>query len=331
MTKKLFYCALAAVIAVCMSACSSDDDNGGSTKPANLPALANADKAVQFELPTALAPTSETGIAKDEAPSLKAIEVTESSKLLLELRNPQTQDPIYVLEDVTINGNTYTARGEKVRGTVQVISNSARQTRAGESAELAIDITVTLSKTEIVTFKTDANGTIVSKTTTPISTEEAMTNLVRTWNILGTILDLKGKDSDVTVYEEFKSNANGVFDLNDVLDEILEHDVNLTEEEKKEFDRKIKNITVTSTNKFIFTYADGTEDVAEWKWTNAQKTSFSFKFKNKDMGNKFLTDDTKVEIAYNGNRCNLKLISNFKDNSNKNWDASLLLQLQAAE
>jgi len=324
--KNICFLALAAMTALCLTACSSDDDDNSNDTvyPVTLTTPATADQAAHYELPTPLPAAS----ADDDAPQLKAIDITESSKILVELRDPETKNPVYVMDDVKVKGNIYELDGSKVKGTIEVkAASEARLTRA-DGNRLKVDLTVRLSDTRTARYVTDADGYIV-EVTKPAATaaDDTMDRLARTWTILGATLDLKCKDPKVTAYEEFDSR-NGIFDLNDVMAEAVARDVKLSDKEKKEFDRQVKSVTVTRTNKFIVTYANGTEDVAVLTWTNAAKTSFNVRFNGQDMGNKFLNDDTRIDVAFNGNRCNLKGYANVSDNDNKNWDVVLLLKLQ---
>jgi len=46
------------------------------------------------------------------------------------------------------------------------------------------------------------------------------------------------------------------------------------------------------------------------------------------MGNKFFNNDTKIAIAFNGNRCNLKMNTDLSDNENNDWEVELTLKLK---
>ena len=325
MIKKFFYFAFAVMTAMCVTtACSSDDKEEDTPKPseANLPTPPNADNAVQYKLAVPMAPTGTT----EKGPAIKTIDITESSEMLLELRDPQTNKTIYVKEKATINGNTFSFNGNKVKGTIKVIEAASRQTRAGSSS-LEFNIVVTVSATEVYSYVNEEGETVTATKETPITGDAIMDNLARTWNIDGIILDLK--NDDVKAYEEWDA-VNGVFDLETtVLKEALDQGVNLTEQEKNDMKRKIKNIGFTKTGLFTIDYADGGEDAANWKWANSQKTQFKITLKDEKMGNKFIENNSKVDFTFNGNRCNMKLSTTFKDSSNKEWNVVLTLKLRA--
>ena len=158
--------------------------------------------------------------------------------------------------------------------------------------------------------------------------DEALSNLARTWNILGAIIDINS--SDIKAYEEFTSRG-GIMYLKDILDEALAQGINLSEKEQQDFDKQIRSVTITKSGPFTIDYADGTEDAAGWRWTNDTHTQFTITLKGEDMGNKFIVTNSNIAVAYNGNRCNLKLHTTFADNSNKQWEVALTLKLQSAE
>ena len=262
------------------------------------------------------------------------------------------------MEEATVSGDTYTMNGTKVKGTIKKASANAR-TRAND--QLTTDLRVTIADGETLTYDTDEEDTVNVTTTTygnngsgnnsgsgsnsgsnngsgsnnrgsgssnnGGSSVTATHNLVRTWNVLGTILDLKSKSKNVKAYEEFDSRG-GLFYLEDVLEEALRQDVKLTEKEQEEFKRVVKHVTFTQSGLFIISYVDGTEDVARWQWANAQKTQITMKLMDEEMGNKFISDDTVIEVAFNGNRCNLKCETALTDNENNDWESTLILKLQ---
>ena len=343
MKKHFFYLALAVLSTMCTIACSSDDDEDGDSNkvPAvNLSTPPYAQQAVRYELNPELKASASTGDITT-APALKAIELSESGKILLELHNAIDNKLVYIMEEATVSGDTYTMNGKKVKGTIKKASANAR-TRAND--QLTTDLRVTIADGETLTYDTDEEETVNVTTTTygnngsgnnsgsgssnnGGSSVTATHNLVRTWNVLGTILDLKSKSKNVKAYEEFDSRG-GLFYLEDVLEEALRQDVKLTEKEQEEFKRVVKHVTFTQSGLFIISYVDGTEDVARWQWANSQQTLITMKLMDEEMGNKFISDDTVIEVAFNGNRCNLKCETALTDNENNDWESTLILKLQ---
>ena len=335
MKKNFFYLALAALVAVGMPACSSDDDDEVvELDPINLPTPPNAANAVEYVLPIPLdAKTSSVGDPQT-APALKSINFTESGKILLELVLPvdeKTDKHIYVMEDATFSNNTYTMNGKKVRGTIR-LTDAAARTRANSHITVDIAVTITFEDNdgenveETITYASD--GEVTTETNKHnASGDEVMERLVRTWSVLGAILDLKSDSKNVKAYEEFDSNSQGYFDLRDVRAEAINQEVKMTENEKAEFERTVKSVTITADQKFIIDYTDHDPDVAQWEWNNPDKTSIRIILKEGCEGNKFFSNNTKIAIAFNGNRCNLKMQTDVSDAESNDWEVELTLKL----
>ncbi len=324
MKKNFFYLALAALVAVGMPACSSDDeDEVVKPEPVNLPTPANASQAVEYVLPTALdAKTSTIGKTQD-TPALKSINFTESGKILLELVSAIDGKHTYVMEDATFNNNTYTMNGSKVKGFIK-LTDAAALTRA--NSHIIVDIAVTITIEETVTYTSDGDVTTVTNKRNA-SGDEVMTYLVRTWSVTGAILDLKSKSKNIKAYEEFDSNSQGYFDLRQVRKEALDQGVEMTADEEDEFERTVKCVTITGDNKFIIEYTDHYPDVAEWEWNNPEKTSIRIVLREGCEGNKFFSNDTKIDVAFNGNRCNMKMYTHVNDAGSNNWEVELTMKL----
>ena len=321
MKKFFFYLALAAIALPCITACGDDDEDGAKTNPVNLPLPAYAMNAIEYMLANPMQATTTTTGDSDNAPQLQGINITESGKILLELLMADGSLR-YVQEDATINGNTYTMNGNYVKGTVTATGAGAR-TRATEN--LLIDISVSFTKLETFVFSS-GGSTVVVTVITPITGEEAMDRLARTWKMSGAIFDAKSKAKDVKAFEEFDSRG-GLFYLEDVLKEALDQGINLSVDEQQPLRKVIKDVTVTKTNKFIINYTDGSVDVAQWSWADASKTKITIRLKDDKMGNKFICDATQITVAFSDTRCNMKLETNFFDTSNSDWSVVVTLKL----
>jgi len=326
MKKNFLYLSVAvmtAMASMCMMACGDDDDEVAKPNPVTLTLPTNAEHAVQYKLASAMPATSTTGDEVQDAPELTSINFTESGKLLLELRNPKDGKLSYIMEDATFRNNVYSVNSRRVSGTIGLVKNSAR-TRATDG--LVINITVTYTVEETIAYTT-GDETVTVTTTTTITGDEAMDRLARTWKILGVILDLKSDTKNIKAYEEFNSRG-GMFYLEDVLKEALDQGISLSDNDKEKFKRIVESVTFTKTGIFTIDYNDGGEDVASWTWSNADKTAFKILLKDEDMGNKFIADNTNISVAFSDTRCNMKLETTVKDNSNTEWIVAMTLKLQ---
>ena len=331
MKKNFFYFAFAAVAAISLTACSSDDDSndGGSTTPTvNLPRPTNADNAAVYTFAGGGVTSSTTVQGEEHAPVLNSLEVTESEQVLFQITQIDNT-PFYVIDRPTVVGNTFTFNSDKVKGTVQRIERVAATRQGIVEYALILNFTIYQAGTPIE-FKTPAEGVPATKQPTPAPSTSDIntTSLVRTWNILGATLDLIDLSKNETYFMEFASK-NGIFNLKEVLDEAKKRDVTFSEKEEKDLNRKIVSISLTQSKNFIIAYSDGTDDVATWDWENAEKTAFKIRLKEGSTGNKFINDETLMETAFSDNKCNLMMKIKFDDDSNKKWDASLLLKLQS--
>ena len=321
MKKYFFLAAMAIMGTISTTSCSSDDDDQPvAPAPANLSTPAFAQQAADYTLTTAVEGTSTIGTAY----ALQSISLCESGSVLLGLRNASTGKPAYIMEHATASAGTYTLSGTRAKGTIRLASVNARSTRAVDA--LTINISVSFSSEETVTITT-GEETVTATTSTPLTADEAMTNLARTWSVLGAIFDVKSRQKNIKAYEEFDSRG-GLFYLQDVLDEALDQGISLTPEEQQALQRTVSSITFTKTGLFIISYADHADDVAEWRWADADKTAISIRLKDADMGNKFISNNTRIAVAFNGNRCNVKLETSLTDNSGSDWETTLTLKLQ---
>lgn len=312
---------MAAVMSVGLTACSSDDNDDNEVKdhPVTLPLPTTANDAVELELAHPIK------AADENHPGLKSVDFTESGKVVVELSDMNTGELTYVTDNATKSGEVYTMGGSntKVKGTVKV----SPKMRSSEQDVVVIDITVTTDG-ETLVFQTGDEGVEATASTTATG-DETLDRLCRTWKVDGAILDLKSKSKNIKAYEEFDSDANGNFDLRQVREEAEVQELDLSEEDKAEFERTVRDVIITKSGKFIIEYTDHASDVAEWEWADAQKTSFTIKLNGEDMGNKFIQDGSRITFAFKENRCNLKLDTDINDDSNNDWEVMLTLQLRS--
>ena len=95
----------------------------------------------------------------------------------------------YIVEGIeSVNNGTYVLSGN--RGTITVSS----------AANAKMSIHVTLTTAEGATLSYDADDININVTTN-LDNSEAMSNLCRTWIVLGIVIDIKG---DVNAFREFE-------------------------------------------------------------------------------------------------------------------------------
>ncbi len=339
MKKNFFYFAFAAVAAISLTACSSDDDSndsGSSTPTVNLPKPVNADNAAVYTLTGGgIASTTPAGESASTH-VLASLEVTESEQVLFQVTESDNT-PFYVIDRPTsVVGNLFTFNSNKAKGTIQRVESAPATTRQG-LVEYAIILNIQLYHNGTwVEFKTAPEGAPATKQTQTPSTDDVTTWLVRTWsfvtgNLPAATFDVHLASNGVTAFKDFFS-TNGTLDLETtILKEAVEvRNVGLSAKDKDDLKRNIKNITV-SADKFVIAYADGRgDDVAKWSWTDNYKTTMKIQLMDNKMGNKFFNNDTKIDVAFNDNRCNLTLKVLFTDDNGKQWDSSLTVHMQYA-
>lgn len=319
--------------AMCMTACGSDDDDNtdnGKLNEVNLPTPKNADNAAQYTLATPMkCVVLEGEPVHEDAPQLQTIDITESCELMLELCHPISKQIQYFKEKATLKDNVYTVNGTKVKGTVKVVNNASRVTR-GASAQLEVNLAVKFTETEVYTYTNEEGQTVEVTETKTLTGDEAMNKLAHTWIVKAVILELHS--SDVDAIERWDA-TNGLINLETtVLKEVLDRGVVLTEDEQTELKKTVKSITITGSHLLSIDYENASPDVANWEWANADKTKIRIHLKDDKMGNKFIQDATAIDFEfYSGNYCNMAMSTTFIDNSGKNWDVTMTVQMQSQE
>lgn len=340
MKKNFFYFAFAALAAISLTACSSDDDDsnnasGSSSSTSSLPKPANADNAALYTLPDGGLVATNPAQEEEHAPVLNSFEVTEDEQVLFQLKDADNSN-VFVMDKPVVNGNKLTFNSAKIKGTIEKVETPAT-TRANEiSVAYIINIQI-LFNSQWRVFTTGPRPIVVTVIrVTPIpATETVNFSLVRTWNFMkktptqdfpAATFDVHLASSGVTAFKDFYTQDD-YFDLEMILNEALSRDVALTEKEKNDMKRKIKNFTFTS-EKFIISYLEGADDVAAWSWVDSQKKNIKIRLLDNKMGNKFINNNTTIGVAFNENRCNLTLNVKFNDSNNKEWDSSLVAHMK---
>ena len=336
MKKNLFFYAMAFCVAICNVACGNDDDNSngnnGNTNPGKvIPAPAKADDAVAYAIPSGSVTAKSKDLVTPDGvrvtADLTGVDITESGKAIIEVTTTDETSKKklnYVTFDAELDGDVYTIKDNgKAIGTRTRVRGTAK-TRGNNKEDLYISLKFTLNSiTGMLEFVTDGPVTATA-------TEEALgksinlISLARTWEIermkLTLIFDDKSKsDASTTVYG---GNLSSFITLAD------DNNVSLSDKDRSDLSKSILFVTLDKNGKFILTYADGKTDVADWNWVaGSNEAKLQIKLKDKDMGNKFLADNSQIEVQYYPETQKIILIMSTRLEDDK-CDASLLINLK---
>lgn len=292
MKKSIYYFLMMLCMTLVNTSCSNDDgETPDYTVTLTTPEYASEAKAMSgFSIDA----THTFG-----APTLTAVHITESGEVVFELGDGEE----YIVEGIeSVNDGTYVLSGN--RGTITVSS----------AANAKMSIHVTLTTAEGATLSYDADNINVNVTTN-LDNSEAMTNLCRTWIVLGIVIDIKG---DVNAFREFEGG-----NLYEMALYANEQGAGLTADELQELDRNIESVIIEGTGLITFNYSNRASDAASWKWND--DGTIKMTLKNSEMGNKYLNNKSTISVAYKDKRCVLRLSTSVSDN--KNYDTVLTLRL----
>ena len=233
------------------------------------------------------------------APKLTAVHITESGEVVFELGDGEE----YIVEGIeSVNNGTYVLSGN--RGTITVSS----------AANAKMSIHVTLTTAEGATLSYDADDINVNVTTN-LDNSEAMSNLCRTWIVLGIVIDIKG---DVNAFREFEGG-----NLYEMALYANEQGAGLTADELQELNRNIESVIIEGTGLITFNYSNHASDAASWKWND--DGTIKMTLKSSEMGNKYLNNKSTISVSYKDKRCVLRLNTSVSDG--KHYDTVLTLRL----
>lgn len=308
MKKNILYMALVAFVAFANVACSSDDESEENYTPTlNTPKYEN--EAVAFTI----SPTANINTSVENAPTMTGVNITESGQVVFELDGGKTFKTYNI---ASISGDTYTLADN--RGTIRKVTAAVR-TRGSSTVQLIINVTIELENGQPCNYNTGDDGVNAEETTPPAgSTVESY--LCRTWTILGVTIEYQ-EDGKEAVFREF-DNGN----LKEVADYANEQGAGLTDSELEELNRNISTVVVDKNGLIVINYTNRSSDAAKWSWANSEQSKLKIKLKDSEMGNKFLSDNTAIDIAFKDTRCVLKLKSRITGTTNYNVALALLLQ-----
>lgn len=292
MKKSFYYFLMMLCMTLVNTSCSNDDgETPDYTVTLTTPEYASEAKAMSgFSIDA----THTLG-----APKLTAVHITESGEVVFELGDGEE----YIVEGIeSVNDGTYVLSGN--RGTITVSG----------AANAKMSIHVTLTTAEGATLSYDADNINVNVTTN-LDNSEAMSNLCRTWIVLGIVIDIKG---DVNAFREFEGG-----NLYEMALYANEQGAGLTADELQELNRNIESVIIEGTGLITFNYSNHASDAASWKWND--DGTIKMTLKSSEMGNKYLNNKSTISVAYKDKRCVLRLNTSVSDS--KHYDTVLTLRL----
>lgn len=327
--KKYYFLAMAAIVGLCVS-CGSDDSDNSNTDNDGVVEIKAPEKsadAASFRIPVNLISSKAGKLVTDDgqeiSASLTGVNITESGKAIFEVTAEYengSKKLKYVTYDAVLNDNVYTVKdGSKVIGQIERIVATSR---ASSSVSITVTVTITIPGIGEMTFETD-DPVAVTQVVEAISSSVSTVNLSRTWTVERMKLTLVFDDKSKADASRTENSGN----LHSFIEVAENNDVNLTEEDKRQLDKVISGITVDKNGLLCLTYSDGVTDAASWSWllqTNPLKIRIDLK--DDEMGNKFLKDDSTIEVQFPGNnKCILILNTRLEEDK---CTASLLINLK---
>ena len=306
MKKNFLYYAMAAFVAVSLAACGSDSDDSpaGDNPQPSYPTPTYASTAAAFTIATAQAPTTTDGA------KLTGINITESGKAVFEVTKGGRK--LYAAYNVTkVEGGTYTIQGA---GTV-----SSSTTRTSKGTSLGISVTITIDN-QTYTFQTeeDVQAQIVYE---QMAGGSHLDMIARTWKVKSMKLTLSG---DITALSLPVQGGN----LSQFVDEVKKRDTGFSDEELEELNREIKSLTIDKTGMLMLEYTNGTPDVATWKWNGGNYANIAIELKDSEMGNKFIQDNSAIDLKFTSNTCIFTLTTNLEGSKKNKYVATLNINME---
>lgn len=315
MAKKFLYLAMVAFAATAFIACGSDDDDsgGGSNdngkKPVTIQPAKMANVAGKYDL--------KEPVKSDNSDfELKSVEIMDGGQVSFEMLNPSTNKVEVIVADVEMKGNTGTIKGSsRVQGTFTL--EPLPGTKAIESNRITLNITINGEP-----YITEEGSPAECVLKSVLDSQGGVLDYVaQKFQVNGMIIDLKG---DVKAFKEL-SSAN----LAEIAKIAQDNGANLTQSEMDSFNKVISFVSVSRYGTIDIVYSDGKCDSGSWNWLNNQADKMNLWLKDKGMGNKFIPENTTIDLEFSGNQCAMKLHAEIT--GSKNYTASLTLIMTAVQ
>ena len=309
MKKNFIYLAMAACVALCNLSCSGSDDDGGSQNPIN--PLEYASKAVAFQLSD-----GDVTATAGSGASLTALNFTEAGKAIIEITENGKKK--FVTYNVKIEGNTYTITNDNGQQIGVVTSDVTRGTKP---ATINVNITVTING---VTYVFNTNSVEADMQYATMTGGDNLVNIARTWKVRNMKLTL---ESDDTTFPSLSMTENSG-KLSAFVNEVKKRDTGFSNEDIDKLNKEIKSVTLDQTGMFDIEYTDGRSDVATWRWANGNYSNIALELKDSEAGNRFIQDNTKITVAFNGGLCRFTLVTTIERDNKQPFVGTLNIVLE---
>lgn len=310
MKKYLFTFAIIACAIVITTSCSSSEPVPPEEKQytGELEKTKYSDQAAKFVIPADL---EEAEDALGSGATLTSLSFTESGKAIVEISTDEGVK--FGTYNVTISGDTYTITDDdgKQVGIVQKL-----QTHSSSVVYITLELDIVIAGVYhyhfviIVPVPVDMiTGTVDTKTN----------NLARTWNVEQMNIVLEG-DVDLSKLEQ--SGNLKVF-----ADAAQEANAELTDDEYRALSKEIASMTFDKNGLFSIEYTDGITEACDWEWTSSEQKAIRLKLRKRtDFGNKFLSNDSYIEVDFTDKGVALTLSTDIK--GSKSYKATLSMVLK---
>ena len=311
MKKTFLYLSMVASLAVCTVSCSDNDGlEPPPPAPETLPQPVYSAKAATYTLDAEVAD-------ENSGAQLKSINFTESGKAVFEVLTTEGKMK-YAAYTMTVSGSVYTIKDDSGQavGTVE----TGPVVRAVSATSINIDVTIYIVGLGTCTFTKAVSAQVE---TGSMQGGNKLNNIARTWTVKSLFLTLEG---DVSLSKLVQSGR-----LEEFIEEAQKRGAGLSKEEENQLRKTIKSFTLDKNGNFIIEYLENDKtnyvEAGKWEWYGNGTSQFSLTFKDLDMGNKFLSNNSIIDVDFNAaGGCTFTLNTEIK--GSKSYKANLIVVLK---
>ena len=194
-------------------------------------------------------------------------------------------------------------------------------TRGSQSATINVDITITIGNDTYV-FQT--NSAAADMQYESMVGGDALDNIARTWTVKNMKLTLESADPSFKSLSMTEQSGK----LSAFVSEVEKRDTGFDSEDLDKLKKEIKSFTLDKTGLFTIEYSDGDVDAATWKWNGGNYSNIALELKDSEMGNKFIQNNSSVNIEFNDNLCKFTLTTTLDREGKQPFVATLNIVLQ---